>query len=101
MLKDMTILNRTLSAVIVIGLLSSATLALSQPAALGLFSDQTDVGNVRKPGSAEYDAARGSYVIAGGGENMWFTNDAFHFVWKRVSGDLTLAANIRWIGTNG
>ncbi|HEU0040490.1 MAG TPA: hypothetical protein VFR76_14590, partial [Verrucomicrobiae bacterium] len=97
----MTNLNRTISAVILVGSLSSATLVLSETSERGLFSDETDVGNVRKPGSVEYDSARGSYWITGGGENMWSTNDAFHFVWQRMSGDLTLAANVRWIGTNG
>ena len=29
---------------------------------------------------------------------MWFTNDALHFVWKRVSGDVTLAADIVFEG---
>lgn len=56
---------------------------------------------MRKAGSVEFDSVKGTYQIAGGGENMWFTNDAFHFVWKKMSGDLTLAANLRWIGTNG
>ena len=32
---------------------------------------------------------------------MWFTKDAFHFVWKKVSGNVSLAADIRWIGTGG
>ena len=32
---------------------------------------------------------------------MWFTNDAFHFVWKRVSGDVTLAADIAFGGKGG
>ena len=32
---------------------------------------------------------------------MWFTNDAFHFVWKRISGDVNLAGDIAWIGTGG
>src|SRR6185436_6236121 len=81
--------------------LMSATMALSGASEFGMFSDQSDVGTVRKPGSVKYDLAHGSYAITGGGENMWFTNDAFHYVWKRMSGDLTLAANIRWIGTNG
>jgi dipeptidyl aminopeptidase/acylaminoacyl peptidase len=39
--------------------------------------------------------------VTGGGENMWFTKDAFHFVWKRVSGDVALAADLQWIGTAG
>lgn len=101
MLDDMTNLNRKISAVVLSGLLMSAPLALSEASEFGLFSSQADVGDVRKPGSVEYDSARDSHLIAGGGENMWFTNDAFHYVWKRMSGDLTLAANIRWIGTNG
>ena len=29
---------------------------------------------------------------------MWFTNDAFHFVWKKVSGDVALAADIVFKG---
>src|SRR6266550_2928247 len=101
MLKDMTNLNRTISSVILIGSLWNATLVLSETSERGLFSDQTEVGIVRKPGSVEYDSARGIYLVAGGGENMWFTNDAFHYVWQHMSGDLTLAASIRWIGTNG
>jgi len=68
---------------------------------LGLFSAQSDVGNVAKPGSVNFDPANGEYLITGGGENMWFTNDAFHFVWVKMSGDLTLAADIRFAGTNG
>ena len=42
----------------------------------------------------EFDGEHRAYTVAGGGENMWFTNDAFHFVWKKVSGDVTLAADI-------
>src|SRR5262249_40931751 len=37
----------------------------------------------------------------GGGENMWFTNDVFHFVWKQVSGDFALQAAIEFQGTTG
>jgi hypothetical protein len=48
-----------------------------------------------------YDSAQHTYVISGGGENMWFTNDAFQVVWKRVSGDVTLKADIAFVGTGG
>ena len=68
---------------------------------LGIFSEQADIGTTAKPGSAGYDPARGEYVITGGGANMWFTNDAFHFVWVKMSGDLSLAAVIKFAGTNG
>ena len=68
---------------------------------VGLFSDHQDVGAVLHPGSVRFDAAAGSYAITGSGENMWFGKDEFHFVWKKVSGDVRLAAEIRFEGTGG
>src|SRR5256886_16739971 len=68
---------------------------------LGPFEGHGDVGNVLRAGSVEYDATKQTYLIGGGGENMWSTNDAFHFVWEKMSGDVALAAGIRWIGTGG
>ena len=32
---------------------------------------------------------------------MWFTNDAFHFIWKRMSGDFALQAAVEFLGTGG
>ena len=61
---------------------------------LGIFEDHADVGTVLHPGSVEYDASKQSYTLTGSGENMWFATDAFQFVWKKVSGDVTLTADI-------
>src|SRR5471032_892499 len=88
-------------------ILSLAAVILSVNASLvfgadiGIFSEQADVGSVLKPGSAEFDAVKGEYLIAGGGANMWSTNDAFHFVWKKMSGDFTFTANISFVGATG
>ena len=71
------------------------------PSELGLFEQRSDIGKLSHPGSSSFDAATQSYLIAGGGENMWFTNDAFHFVWTRVSGDFSLQSAIEWLGTGG
>jgi TolB protein len=67
-------------------------------APIGIFESHADVGKVLHPGSVEYDAAQQSYTIAGSGENMWFGEDAFHFVWKKASGDVTLTADIFFLG---
>jgi TolB protein len=83
------------------GLTVCAVLAFGARADLGIFENQADIGTVRRPGSVSFDPANGTYLIAGGGENMWFGSDAFHFVYKTASGDLTLASDIRWIGTGG
>jgi len=73
---------------------------LAHSAELGIFEGQADVGHVSKTASAVVNPA-GAYVVSGGGENMLFTNDAFHFVWKRVSGDFDLQAAIQWRDSGG
>jgi len=64
----------------------------------GIFEGHGDIGTVLHEGSVEYNSAKRSYTIAGSGENMWFGNDAFQFAWKKVSGDLTLTADISFLG---
>ena len=64
----------------------------------GIFEGSGDVGTVLHPGFAEYDAAKGTYTMAASGENMWFGNDAYQFAWKKISGDVTLAADISFLG---
>src|SRR5512135_3853452 len=75
--------------------------AQSADGSVGLFTDHGDVGTVLHAGSVDYDASAGTYTIAGSGENMWFNNDSFQFVWKKVSGDVTLNADISFIGPGG
>ena len=67
---------------------------LPAAAEVGIFTGSGDVGSVKLPGAARYDAAANSYTITGGGANMWGTTDAFHFAWQLCSGDVTLAADI-------
>jgi TolB protein len=59
---------------------------------VGEFDGHCDVGNVRHMGSVRFDGD--SYVVTGSGENMWFKADAFHYVWKKMSGDVSLEAAI-------
>jgi len=82
-------------------MLLQARSGLPQDSNLGQFENHGDLGSVAKPGTVDYDAAQKSYLVAGGGENMWFASDAFHYVWKQAYGDISLAADIRWIGTGG
>jgi TolB protein len=67
----------------------------------GLFENHADVGSVLHPGTLEYDPVQGTYTVSGSGENMWYTADAFHFVWKKVTGDVSLAADISFLGRGG
>ncbi len=67
-------------------------------APVGVFESHGDVGTVLHPGSVEYDAAKRSYTIAGSGANMWLGSDAFQFAWKKMSGDVTLTADVAFLG---
>ena len=69
--------------------------------ALGVFEGQTDVGAVTPPELAKYDAATGAYTVEAAGANMWATVDAFHFVWKTVSGDVVLSADMTFPASSG
>lgn len=86
-----------------IGLLASVgAKAQRSPRLIGDFEGQTDIGQVLHPGSAEYDAATKTYVLTGSGDNMWFSTDEFHFVWKKISAeDVTLTATISILDTEG
>src|SRR5262245_6072163 len=65
---------------------------------VGIFEGHEDVGAVLHPGSVAHDAAGRSYTVAGSGENMWSTRDAFHYAWKKASGDLSLTADVSFLG---
>ncbi|MGD1073581.1 MAG: hypothetical protein ABSB15_26005 [Bryobacteraceae bacterium] len=67
---------------------------------LGIFTNEGNVGQTPPGGNVHYDAAKGEYRIRGGGANMWSTTDAFYFVWKQMSGDVSLTADVQWVGTS-
>src|SRR3954451_21274873 len=69
-------------------------------AGLGIFEAQADVGSVTPPGKLTYDAAAGVYTIDSSGANLWVAKDDFHFVWKKMSGDVSLTADVRFPITN-
>ncbi|MCC7010733.1 MAG: TolB family protein [Acidobacteria bacterium] len=87
---------------IVLGIAAGGTRAGTAPtAAIGLFDGSTDIGapSTIGPGSATYDASRQVYRVTGGGENMWARADHFHYVWKKVSGDVMLTADVTFAGS--
>lgn len=69
--------------------------------AVGIFDDHQDVGTVLHPGSSTFDRGRGTYTVAGSGENMWFGMDDFQFAWKKMTGDVAISADIAFVGKKG
>ncbi|MFZ0273588.1 MAG: biopolymer transporter Tol [Acidobacteriaceae bacterium] len=68
---------------------------------IGIFEGQSDVGSALVPGSASYDAATGAYTIHSAGYNVWYTRDEFRYLWKKMSGDVSLAADIAFPDPKG
>jgi hypothetical protein len=69
--------------------------------AQGIFEGSGDIGTVLHKGSVEFDAASRTYKVTGSGENVWSTADGFFFVWKKVSGDVSISADIAFATKTG
>ena len=68
---------------------------------VGIFDGQSDIGSALVPGSATYDASTGQYAINSAGYNVWYTRDEFRYLWKKMSGDVSLAADIAFPDPKG
>ena len=74
---------------------SSIAAAQTASDSLGIFENQSDVGSVTPPGTGTFDAATGVYTIRSAGEDLWAKVDEFHFLWKKISGDVSLSADVK------
>jgi hypothetical protein len=61
---------------------------------IGIFEAQSDIGGPLVPGSASYDPKTGTYTLNSAGYNVWYTRDEFRYLWKKMSGDVSFAANV-------
>jgi len=68
----------------------------ARAAEMGVFENAGDVGKIELKGSSEYLADKAQYRITGSGKNMWFAEDAFQFLSKKMSGDLAFSVDVGW-----
>ena len=68
---------------------------------LGMFTTATDVGTVSRPGSTSYDTAAQVYTLQGGGGNIWFDRDSFHYAYREQVGDVILRARAHFVNEGG
>jgi hypothetical protein len=68
---------------------------------LGIFDGQSDVGAAVVPGSSSFDAKTGQYTVNSAGYNIWYSRDEFRFVWKKMTGDVSLAADATFPNASG
>ena len=61
---------------------------------IGIFEGQSDVGAAVVQGSSSYDSVKNQYTIISAGYNVWYVRDEFRYLWKKMSGNVSLAADV-------
>ncbi|HEX5553676.1 MAG TPA: hypothetical protein VFX43_10555 [Chitinophagaceae bacterium] len=68
---------------------------------LGIFPFSRDIGEPAMKGSAQYDNDTQVYTVKGGGYDVWYNRDEFHYLWKKMSDDFILTATFKLAGEGG
>ena len=79
-------------------LLLTGYLSMAQINPAGIFKNETDIGNPKIKGATVFNANTQTYSIKGGGYNIWFNRDEFHYLYNKIKGDFILTANVKMVG---
>jgi TolB protein len=83
---------------IIIMFCSILNIVSAQNSSVGIFQANSDIGNPKMIGSAIYNQPDQSYTLRGGGYNIWFERDEFHYLFNKIKGDFILTANFEFVG---
>lgn len=78
--------------------LLTSLLSMAQTDPAGIFTHHTDIGNPKLKGSVVYQTGDQSYILKGGGYNIWFNRDEFHYAYIPLKGDFILTAHMKLLG---
>nr|MBC7614384.1 PD40 domain-containing protein [Pseudopedobacter sp.] len=67
-------------------------------AKIGSFDQFTDIGSPQIKGSASYQEPSQTYHLSGSGKNIWFAQDSFSFLSKKMNGDFILQTQVKFLG---
>jgi len=68
---------------------------------IGIFDGQSDIGSAPISGASSFDPSTQAYTITSAGYNVWYMRDEFRYLWKQMSGDVSLAADINFPDPEG
>ena len=68
---------------------------------VGPFEGRSEVGGPLVPSEARYDLLTHQYTLTAAGYNIWYSRDEFLYLWTKVSGDLSLAADVTFPNPDG
>jgi len=84
--------------IILISMWTSFNAVNAQNNQVGVFQNNSDIGNPKRTGSSAYNQSSQDYILSGGGYNIWFERDEFHYLFNKIKGDFILTANFEFIG---
>lgn len=67
-------------------------------AKIGSFDKFTNVGGPKIAGTASYNEPSQTYRLSGAGANIWFGQDSFALLSKKMNGDFILQTKVKFIG---
>ena len=67
-------------------------------AKIGSFDKFTNVGGPKIAGTASYNEPSQTYRLSGAGANIWFGQDSFALLSKKMNGDFILQTQVKFIG---
>jgi TolB protein len=79
--------------------IGGALAAICFASPLGIFEKDTTVTSGQFAGHADFNAYTAEYTLTGAGGEISGKADSFQYVWKRVTGDVTMNADARFTGT--
>ena len=82
-------------------LLSIISNELSLAQKTGVFTNHSDIGNIKIAGTALYDSDRQVFTITGSGSAIGNQKDEFQFTYRKMTGDFILRANMKLEGEGG
>jgi hypothetical protein len=92
-------MSRARIAVMTLVCLCLVTSALNAAeGAVGDFEAQADVGEVKPAGTAQFDKDKKEYRLSSSGQNIWAAHDDFHVVYRQLTGDGSLTADVAFVG---
>jgi Tol biopolymer transport system component len=71
---------------------------MAQQNATGIFTNHSDVGKMKIPGTLTYDVNSQTYTLTGSGANIWGQKDEFHYAYRKMKGNFILRAKMQFEG---
>ncbi|HZZ27992.1 MAG TPA: hypothetical protein VFE46_08305, partial [Pirellulales bacterium] len=78
----------------ILGTVVGYGLVTPTPPSLGIFTSNQDVGGPSPAGSSNFNTTSGVYTVAGGGNDISGTSDQFQYLYKTVTGDASITAEV-------